>query len=289
MMDIKHNISLSQYTSIGVGGAAEMLVIAENSQDAIQAYQYGIENRLAITILGAGTNVLISDKGLNGLVILLKGSSKEIAYEDDQIVVYGGVHLSSLISECSSRGLGSLQWGYGIPGTVGGAVIMNAGAYGGQISDHIVSVRIITPHLDDIELPREDLRFDYRGFEMPKGAMIVAARLRLEKADKERLKQEMLAYMQKRKATQPYDALTAGCFFKNPHGKHAGKLIASLGLAGFSLDDAFISEKHCNFICNKGKATASQVLDLAELVRAKVKQELGIDLEYEVKLMGVFK
>ena len=286
---ISFDSPMAQYTTLHVGGSCEALYKADNTEELQQVVRYLVREGIPYFSVGRGSNLLITDEGLSGLVIILTGPLAAIREErrnKSTLLAGAGLAVADLISHCRSSGLGGLEYYAGIPGTVGGAVAMNAGAYGEAFGARVLDVRLITPK-GRLEIRgRAQLKFTYRNFEMEKGSVIVSTRLKLNLESKEMVAQRIADHLKKRKQSQPLEYPSAGSVFKNPPDKYAGRLIEDAGLKGRSIGGAMISEKHANFIINTGGASAKDILDLLNLARSEVKKQTGIELEPEIKVLG---
>jgi len=285
---IDFDCPMAQYTTLRVGGKGEALYKADD--DELQrVIAYLNKEGIPYFPLGRGSNLLIKDKGIRGLLILLTGSLAAIEQErrnDFTILAGAGLPLVDLMNHCRASGLGGLECYAGIPGTVGGAIAMNAGAFGKEFGSSVLEVHIITPEGTLEVRDRTQLRFTYRHFEMEKGAVIIRARLKLDKESKEIVAKRIADYLKRRKQSQPLEYPSAGSVFKNPPDEYAGRLIENAGLKGKRIGGAMISDKHGNFIVNTGGAKAKDILDLLYLAQAEVKKGTGIELEPEIKIIG---
>lgn len=279
----KNNIPLSQYCTFGIGGPARFFVEIYSINEMQETLRHCAQKQIPFFILGKGSNCVFDDRGFQGLVILNKIDF--IHYLEDGLVHVGGGYSFSLLgTQTARKGFSGLEFASGIPGTVGGAIFMNAGANGGETFDNLISVEYVTENGDKIELKKEQLQFSYRFscFQNMRGA-IVGAQFALKPAAEAREKQlEIISY---RKKTQPYSDMSAGCVFRNPVGGHAGAIIDKCGLKGFRIGDAQVSEKHANFVVNIEKATAQEVKDLINFIQKSVKEKMGIELEVEVRFI----
>jgi len=285
---VQENISLAPYTSARIGGPADILVTA-NSADELAGIMTVIWGQgLPYVILGGGSNVLISDKGVRGAVVLNR--AKEVKfYNGDQpkVWVESGVIFSNLANRCASKGLSGLEWAATIPGTVGGAVVGNAGAFGGDMSGNLIVAELLTKRGRE-QWPVEKMGYGYRTSVL-KGnaekAIVLSAVLRLKNATKDSVSVKIEQFSERRKAAQPPGA-SMGSMFKNPDGDHAGRLIEAAGLKGTRIGNAEISPLHGNFFVNHGETKASDMRALIELVQKKVAEKFGVKLELEVELVG---
>ena len=275
---------LAPYTSLNVGGDADVLVFPVDVDDAIRVVRGARKNHVPLVVLG-GTNVLIRDKGIRGIVMQLKHLT--MIQENPGQVVYAqaGVRLPQLMQFALSRKLSGMEWAAGIPGTVGGGVVMNAGTRLGQMQDVLQAVDFVTIHGIRKRLETSPLSFLYRKTILPQG-IVVGAWMQLRSAGKGAIQSATKNYLQYRKSTQPLTLPNAGSVFKNPSGDSAGRLIEEAGLKGLRIGDAEVSSKHANFIVNRGAATAEQVLLLVRKVRDRVARKFGIRLKLEWKVLG---
>jgi UDP-N-acetylmuramate dehydrogenase len=231
----------------------------------------------------------VKDEGLEGVVIHLGGSLANIREESRNgldILAGAGLPLIDLLAHCRASGLGGLEFLAGIPGTVGGAVAMNAGAFGKEAGDKVMEVHIVTANGDMDVRDRSGLKFSYRGLQLEKGSVIIASRLRIDLETQEIVAKRIAGYLKKRKESQPLEYPSAGSVFKNPPNDFAGRLVEQVGLKGKKIGGAMISNKHANYIVNTGGATAKDIIGLMNLVRQKVKKETGIELEPEIQVAG---
>lgn len=292
---IQWDCSLAPYTSFGIGGPASALITVESGAELAGLLQCFVENNLNWRLIGKGTNLLVSDSGFAGVVLILgKGLSRITRLtegESGRVVVRagGGCSLSRLQNWCVDQGLSGLEFTTAIPGTLGGAVVMNAGAWGGEMADVIVALNTVSPCRGEKILRTEELDFGYRSWNNREDdgttPLVITADLELRQGNKEEIAARCRGYLQKRLQNQPKGMKSAGSFFKNPPGDSAGRLIEASGLKGKSCGDAMISPVHANFLVNRGAATAKDVLTLMELVREKVAKDSGITLEIEVHLL----
>jgi UDP-N-acetylmuramate dehydrogenase len=283
------NCPMAQYTTMGVGGESEALYKADDLDDLRLLIAFLNSENIPYLIIGRGSNLLIRDNGLEGVTIMLKGSLAGIERKDvDDLTLLAGAGLSlaDLITFCRNSGLGGLECFAGIPGTVGGAVIMNAGAFGNEFGSRVQTLEIITREGDLIRKDRAQLMFSYRRLEIEEGQVVVRARIMLEMESTEVVAGRIVEYLKKRNIGQPIGYPSAGSVFKNPPNQYAGRLIEQAGLKGMRIGGAMISEKHANFIVNTGNATARDILELIYLAQSKVKEQTGIELAPEIKIVG---
>lgn len=286
---IRLNEPLARYTTARIGGPADVLVEATSTKDLKSLVVAARKWQLPVTILGGGANVLVSDAGIRGLVIVNKAKRIEFR-EDAQVWCESGTVLPSLARECVARGLAGLEWAVGVPGTVGGAVVGNAGAHGRDIAADLLSATVLNEADEVVEWAGEDLQFAYRNSRIKREArstpyVVLAATFRLTQDDPIELAKKADGFNDYRRRTQPPGA-SMGSMFKNPPGEAAGRLIDQCGLKGTRVGDAEISTVHANFFVNQGQATARDVKALIDLAHERVKEELGIELELEIELVG---
>ncbi len=277
---------MSKHTTLRVGGPAEIFVQPATMNQLKISLQIAQEYKLPVLVIGNGSNLLVKDGGVKGMVLSTTALT-EISWTEDAVRVEAGARLSTLAREAAKRGLGGLEFAAGIPGTVGGAVYMNAGAYGGEISQVLERVWILEPDGAEKVLDVSQCGFAYRTSVLAKSkALIAAAQFQLQKGEAEEIVFEMNKLLDLRKAKQPLDLPSAGSFFKRPPGDYAGRLIQEAGLKGTRCGGAEVSAMHANFLVNRGGATAQDFLNLAQLVTDTVKAKFGVQLQFEVQVMG---
>lgn len=280
---------MKKHTTFRIGGPADYYLCPHSTEELQKILQICRENKLEFFILGNGSNLLVSDKGYRGVVIQLWKNFSDIETEDNTITVKAGTLLSKVAAEALEESLTGMEFASGIPGTMGGAVMMNAGAYGGEMKDIIREVTVLTREGELLTLSKEEMNFGYRtSVVKEKGYVVISAVLQLRKGDREEIRKVMDELKERRVTKQPLDMPSAGSTFKRPEGYFAGKLIMDAGLRGFSVGGAQISEKHCGFVVNKGDATAADVLGLIGEVQKRVQEKFGVALEPEVKFLGEF-
>jgi len=286
-MEIIKNEPMKNHTSFKIGGAADEFCTASGKDEIIELINYAKGKDMPYFIMGNGSNLLVSDKGIRGLVIQISGKFSDFEISENIIKAESGVLLSSLAKAAQKNGLSGMEFASGIPGTLGGAVYMNAGAYGGEMSSIVKSVT----YLKDGEIKKieDGFEFGYRkSLFADLGAVILEAELELEKGNPEEIKARMEDYKIRRTEKQPLNMPSAGSVFKRPKGYFAGGLIEEAGLKGFKIGGAVVSEKHAGFIVNAGSATAGDVLALIEHIQKTVKEKFNVELETEVKIVGEF-
>jgi UDP-N-acetylmuramate dehydrogenase len=280
------NESLKKHTTYGIGGPADLMIFPKSKQDLIKVIEIINKNKIQLTILGSGSNVLVSDNGIRGAVISLKNSLKKIEVDDNILYAECGTMLGKIVKHAVKNNLIGLENLNGVPGTLGGALIMNAGAWGGEISENLIHVEVINSKSEIQKIQKKDLNFSYRQSSFNKDDILLSAKFNLKKADKDIIKENFIEAQSGRKKSQPLNKRSAGSLFKNPKNNSAGKLLDEAGLKGFSIGDAKISEKHANFFINDGDATSKDMLMLIKKAHKEVKDKFNVNLSLEVKLMG---
>lgn len=278
---------LSHHTTFRIGGPALHYLIPETIEEVSEALDFAKSNCYPFYVIGKGSNMLFSDKGYQGVIIEIgKGLEKIEFQEDGTVVAQAGIALSAMASRLAKEGLSGFAFAGGIPGTLGGGVTMNAGAYGGEIKDCIQSARVLTAEGEIRELSRDELELGYRSSIIQREDYIVLdAVFRFERGDAAAIQKEMKELNQRRRDKQPLEYPSAGSTFKRPEGYFAGKLIEDAGLRGYRVGDAQVSEKHCGFVINRGQAASDDVKQLIEDVQRKVKEQFGVLLEPEVRIV----
>lgn len=291
---IKKNISLKTFTSFKIGGKAKYFFVAREKNDLKKAIFFAKKFNLPFFILGAGTNILFSDKGFNGLIIKIENSKLKIKKEnsDYKIFTEAGVLLSKLVLKALEIGATGLEWAIGIPGTVGGAIYNNAGAFGKSMAQIVKEVEVLKifnqkekTKFNIKKYKNKDCKFGYREsiFKKNKNLIILSAILKIKKGNKKEIKRKIMEYLNYRKNTQPLNFPSAGSIFKNPPNYSAAQLIEESGLKGKKIGNVKISEKHSNFIVNLGKGKAKDVKKLIDLAKTEVKNKFGITLKEEIE------
>jgi UDP-N-acetylmuramate dehydrogenase len=285
---VQENVSLAPYTSARIGGQADVFVMVKSANELMDVIQILWNYGMPYYILGGGSNVLVSDKGVRGVVVLDR--AKEVLFESgDQPTVWceAGVVFSNLANRCASKGLSGLEWAATVPGTVGGAVYGNAGAFGADMSASLIWAEVLTKNGRE-KLTVEQMDYGYRTSILKRGeimAIVLSAMLRLKNSSKEEVSAKITEFSERRKSTQPPGA-SMGSMFKNPAGDHAGRLIEAAGLKGTRIGNAEISTKHGNFFVNHGETKAEDVRALINLAQETVNRKFGVHLELEVELVG---
>jgi UDP-N-acetylmuramate dehydrogenase len=275
---------LSRHTTLRIGGPADVLVVPKDLGALVRLIRQAREQDVPIFVMG-GSNLLVRDGGIRGIVVKLSRFEKITDPDETQVDAEGGVLLSNLARHAMKRGLSGLEFAQGIPGTVGGAVVMNAGTREGEIADRLIAIRIVEPAGTLRTVTRSEMEFGYRSSRIPKG-VIVGAVFQLHPLSPPEIQRRMRGFIDRRKATQPLTLPNAGSIFKNPNGHFAAQLVEKVGLKGHRIGDAQVSERHANFIVNLGRATAKDVLELIRTVGKRVEEQTGITLELELRIVG---
>lgn len=276
---------MSAHTSFKIGGAADCFVKTGDLIQAALIIRFCNEQDIPLLVVGNGSNLLVSDDGIEGVVLRIEADTIKI--EGTRMTVQAGASLKRACVAACEHGLSGLEFAYGIPGTIGGGVYMNAGAYGGQLSDIVESATALTTDGKIVELAAEQMQFDYRhSVLMDQPLTVWSVTLRLRGDDPTTIREKMEEHMAARKQKQPLEYPSGGSFFKRPAGHFASALIEQCGLKGFTVGGAQVSEKHAGFVINRGGATCADVMELCRQVRITVKETFGVQLEREVQLVG---
>lgn len=280
---------MKNHTTFRIGGPADALALPKTPEEVAEVVHFCHDHAQPYYVLGNGSNLLVSDEGYRGLVLQLYRNFNDIQENGETITVQSGAMLAAVARTAYQTGLTGLEFASGIPGTIGGAVVMNAGAYGGEMKNVLKEVTVLTKEGEVLVIPAKALELGYRTSVIPKnGWIVLGAVLQLKKGDQEQILARMEELKEQRITKQPLDLPSAGSTFKRPEGYFAGKLIMDAGLRGFTVGGAQVSEKHCGFVVNRGNATAADVWELICEVKRRVKEMTGVELEPEVKLLGDF-
>ena len=285
---IIYNEPMRNHTSFKIGGNADLFVSVVNEDELKEALNYAKLKNLPITIIGNGSNLLVSDNGIRGLVIKIDIQLLKIENNKKEIVVTvgSGNKIMALGIQLKEKEISGFEELSGIPGTIGGAVFMNAGAYGKEMKDIVVSTKCMNREGKVLELSNEEQKFEYRSSIFNQEEYIILeTKLKLQRGKKEDIEQKMKEYLNKRKEKQPLEYASAGSTFKRQEGLITAKLIDDCGLKGYKIGGAMVSEKHAGFIVNTGNATAKDVIDLIKYVKDKVYEKYGVEIEEEIKLI----
>ncbi len=280
---------MSLHTTFRIGGPADYFVEPAGAKKAMDTIIICRRQKIPCYVVGRGSNLLVGDRGIRGVVVHIGDSVSGCALEDGKIYAEAGISLAVLAHLALENSLEGFEFAAGIPGSLGGALVMNAGAYGGEMKDVVKAVQVFTPDGLLRWVDAGDMDFGYRRSILQKdGGIALAAEIELREGDSSLIKTRMAELSVRRRTKQPLEYPSAGSTFKRPEGYFAGKLIEECGLAGFSVGGAAVSQKHCGFVINKGEATASDVLELCGYVQSKVKEKFGVWLEKEIRCIGGF-
>lgn len=280
---------MSQHTTFRIGGPADVFVMPENYEQIREVLRLCKEEKLPFFVLGNGSNLLVSDSGYRGVIIQMDRNMEEIRLDGEEIHACAGALLSSVAVAARNASLTGFEFAGGIPGTIGGAAVMNAGAYGGELKDVLKEVTVMTREGEILTIPAEKMEMGYRtSIIKTAGYLVLEAVISLKKGDEEAIRATMKDLSERRTEKQPLDYPSAGSTFKRPEGYFAGKLIMDSGLRGYRAGGAQVSEKHCGFVINAGGATAEDVRSLMDHVIRVVREKYGVTLEPEVKFLGDF-
>ena len=277
---------MSKHTSYGIGGPARIYVTPKNKEDLVSILKFSKDNNIPSYFIGSGSNLLVSDDGIDGIVITLGKSFNKLEINKNNVFAETGVMLGKMVKECTKRNLSGLESLIGVPGTLGGALIMNAGAFGGEISNYLEYVSVITMSGDEKKYQQKDIKFNYRNSSFADNEILINANFKFIFSDQKTVSKNKLKASGGRKSSQPLRFRSAGSVFKNPSEGAAGYFIDKAGLKGTKSGDAEISNVHANFFVNHGSATAKDVVRLINIARKKVYNEFGVMLELEIKTLG---
>lgn len=286
---VRENVTLAPYTTMRTGGPAALFAEPRNAQQLTHVHQWAQEKGLPLLILGNGSNLLIADSGFDGLVIHLGRALSEVSVFANTLTAQAGASLAAAARAAAQASLTGLEFAAGIPGSIGGAVCMNAGAYGGEIAQVIVSARVLTPE-GVRTVSKDELSLGYRSSAvMQNGWVVLEATFELAPGSPDEIKATMADLAARRREKQPLQYPSCGSFFKRPVGYYAGALIEQAGLKGYRMGDAQVSEMHAGFVINRGHATSSEIYRLMQEVQRRVQAQFGVTLEPEVRLIGHFE
>lgn len=278
---------MKEHTTFRVGGAADIFLLPKDTEELRDALHILKKYNIPTMVVGNGSNLLVRDKGIRGAVIQIYPRMAEVMIAGDRIEAKGGALLSTVAAKAADAALTGLEFAAGIPGSIGGAVVMNAGAYGGEMKDVLISVDVLTENLEIKTIPAEELELGYRHSIVPEaGYIVLSAKMQLQKGNQEAIRSRMAELAEQRREKQPLQYPSAGSTFKRPTGYFAGKLVQDAGLKGKTIGGAQVSEKHSGFLINIGGATAQDILDLIAFCQKEVQEQFGVTLETEVKIVG---
>lgn len=277
---------MKKHTSFKIGGPVDILVVPGNLDEILQAVKVCKSHDVDFRIIGNGSNLLVKDKGIRGIAIKIADNFKNIGVVEDKMTVQAGALLSTISKYALKNSLAGFEFAGGIPGTIGGAVTMNAGAYGGEMKHVVESVKCVDREGEIINLSNQEMNFGYRQSKVEENLTVLEVELKLEKSNYDDIKSKMDELNKKRTTKQPLSLPSGGSTFKRPEGYYAAKLIEDAGLKGHKCGGAQVSEKHAGFVVNVAEATAEDVLNLISLVQSTVLEKFSIELETEVKIIG---
>jgi len=283
----RFNEPMRRYTTFRIGGKADILIFPEDIGDIRKILSVSKDRQIPLFVLGGGANLLVRDGGIRGIVLSLRKGFRDIKIADRTLVSVGvGAKLTEVVGFAADNGLSGLEFAVGIPGSVGGALIMNAGASGKEMAKIVESVTLMDPEGNILNMVGDDIGFGYRNSRFPAGSILLRTRLSLREGDKREIREGMKVNLEERQKRQPLSFPCAGSIFKNPVGNFAGRLIESAGLKGYRIGDAQVSERHANFIVNTGNASAEDVIRLIDYIKHVVLEKKGIVLETEIHIVG---
>ena len=284
---ILENELLKKHTTFGIGGPARILILPKSNEDIIKLINFSRKNKIDISFIGSGSNILASDEGFDGIIITLKKALNKIKFNNTNVYVQAGAMLGTMVKKAISKGYKGYESLVGVPGTVGGALIMNAGAHGTEISELLISARTLDEYGKINSFNKKDISFSYRNSSFPENEILLDAKFEINKGEKNTIIKKKNDVSKKRKMTQPLKYRSAGSIFKNPENNFAaGYLIDQAGLKGLRIGDAEVSKKHANFIINHGNAKSNEIYKLIKIIQNKVSQEFDVVLKLEIKLIG---
>ena len=287
--DILTEEPMSRHTTFRIGGEAACFIRISSEEQLQKLIPYFENVGVEYFVLGKGSNLLVGDKGYPGVILQISDACQQIEAEENRLQVQAGATLSKVALFAMERGLEGLEFAAGIPGTVGGGVVMNAGAYGGEMKQVVESVRVLSSEGEILTLDNDTMEFGYRtSIIRNRNFTVLSVTFRLREGNREEIRARIEDFQKRRMEKQPLNYPSAGSTFKRPEGYFAGKLIMDAGLRGFQIGDARVSDKHCGFVVNVGKATARDVTDVIEEVQEKVRERFGVSLEREVIYLGKF-
>ncbi|MFC1717233.1 UDP-N-acetylmuramate dehydrogenase [Candidatus Poribacteria bacterium] len=278
---------MREHTSFRIGGPADIFALPESIEHIRQIISYARANEIPCHVIGSGSNLLVSDDGIRGITVRIGRGMSDVEFDDSEIKAQSGISLSGLSRIAAGHGLSGLEYGIGIPGTLGGAIVMNAGSHGQDIGQVVSSVKILNAEEELAEIENADSDFGYRNSRFRhSGEIVLEARLQLQRGHEAAIKEKMRELMSRRRRMTPLNYPSAGSIFKNPEGDSAGRLIDQAGCKGMRKGDAQVSDLHANWIVNPGQAKASDVLELISCIQNAVQRKFGIQLELELSVLS---
>ncbi len=284
--NVQYDVPMSRYCTFRTGGNASVFASPESASQLMDIVNFARSNSIPYFVIGNGSNLLVDDEGYDGLIIHIGKNMSKVDVVDNVVIAMAGATLAKVASEALANGLSGLEFASGIPGTVGGAVYMNAGAYGGEMKDVVVATTYVDKNGHMGMVRGQEHKFGYRKSVFGQGDVILMTTFELQYGDRDEISSKMGDFNQRRRDKQPLELPSAGSTFKRPEGYFAGKLIEDSGLRGYSIGGAQVSEKHCGFVVNKGGATTEDILKLIAHIQDTVFQKFGVKLETEVKYLG---
>lgn len=285
--DIRYNEPLKKHTSFKVGGPADIMIIPKSEDELIRALKICRDNDLKYFVMGNGSNLLVKDTGIRGVVIKINEGFDKVEVQDNYITAQSGALLTAVSKIALRSSLEGMEFASGIPGTIGGAITMNAGAYGGEMKDIVSSVRVLTKDNQVLELTNKEMDFSYRNSRVKEEELVIlSVKLALAPGDFDKINERIKELTVQRTTKQPLELPSGGSTFKRPEGYFAGKLIDDSGLRGLRHGDAQVSEKHCGFIVNRGQTTYKEIMELVGVIQKTVWDKYGVELEMEIKRVG---
>lgn len=284
---IKENEPMKHHTTFRIGGVADVMALPYKEQEIVEIIELAKKHNIPYTIVGNGSNILVTDKGIRGIVIKVADNFSQISIDGNTVYAQAGARLTAISRRIYEEGLTGFEFASGIPGTVGGGVYMNAGAYDSEMKNVVKSVTVLDKNSNVIELENEAMEFGYRKSKaMKEDYIILSVVMELKSGNKDEIKAKIDDFTNRRVTKQPVSEFSAGSTFKRPEGHFAGKLIEDTGLRGYTVGRAKISEKHCGFVINKGESTFKEMIEFIQGVKHKVYEKTGVKLEEEIKILG---
>ncbi|MDD3894477.1 MAG: UDP-N-acetylmuramate dehydrogenase [Syntrophomonadaceae bacterium] len=284
---VKFNEQMKYHTTFQIGGPADIMIFPQNIAQVADTVKWCHLNGIPLFIFGLGSNLLVREKGIRGVAVKIASGLNKVTADSNEIYAEAGISMADLSLIAADNSLSGLEFAEGIPGSLGGAVVMNAGAYDGEMQDIVSEVITIDTDGNQLSLSNEDMQFAYRRTILQNSSYIViAVRLKLTPGDREAIKQRMADLRQQRQKKQPLEMPSAGSTFRRPTGFYVGPMLEQLGLKGFSIGGAQVSEKHAGFIVNKGDATADDVFELITYIQAQVREKFNVELQTEILVVG---
>lgn len=281
------NEEMRNHTTFKIGGPVDIMVLPQDEEDVATVVSFCRQRDIPLFIFGVGSNLLVRDRGIRGVAMKLGENLDEVEVSGEEIYAQAGVKLSALSRIAAFHSLSGLEFAEGIPGSLGGALVMNAGAYDGEMQDVVIAVRAISPDGSIKTFNNKEVRFGYRqSIFQSNGYIVISATLKLVTGKRKEIEKQMLEFARRREEKQPLDKPSAGSTFRRPPGFYVGPMLEELGFKGYQIGDAQVSSKHAGFIVNNGNATARDVLDLIAYIQQKAQERFGVDLQPEIRVVG---